>query len=238
LTVPGKDPAWSPDGQYILYVRDRQFLSMQDLALADQRGQQSWKREEVWIIRVDGTERPRFLAKGSWPNWSADSKRLYYHSHKKKRVYSMSSDPDNPNPREVLAGETWYPVVSPDERYIAFIERKTGTLKVVDLTDKSEVASWSEPGTRGLSFVSWSADGARLAVGRYLQGGLWIYDMETRTATEVFDGSFAWCSWSAPNMERMAIERVYGVWHHEIWVADVAQDGVPIVASNNPDVKE
>jgi hypothetical protein len=27
----------------------------------------------------------------------------------------------------------------------------------------------------------------------------------------------------------MFIERVYGSWHHEIWIADVGKDGIPIV---------
>lgn len=228
LTVPGKDPAWSPDGQYILYVRDRQFLSMQDLTLPGEEKPQSWEPEEVWIIKTDGTERPRFLAKGGWPNWSGDSKRLYYHSRLDKMVYSMSTDPNNPNPRKVFACETQFPVVSPDERLVAFIEKKTGALKVVDLTDGSEVASWSGLGENALSFISWSADGKRLAIGCYWQGGLWVYDMDAKQVTRVVEGSFAWCAWSAPDMGRMVIERGFGSWHHEIWIADVVEDGVPM----------
>jgi Tol biopolymer transport system component len=235
LIVPGKDPAWSPDGQYILYVRDRQFLSMQDLTSPGQEKPQSREPEEVWIIRADGTERPRFLAKGGWPNWSGDSKRLYYHSRLDNMVYSISTDPNNANPREVFACETQFPVVSPDERFVAFTEKKTGALKVVDLADGSETASWSGLGKSGLSFISWSADGKRLAIGCYWQGGLWIYDTDTKQATQVVDGSFAWCGWSAPNMSRMVIERVFASWHHEIWIADVVEDGVPMVTRESSD---
>ena len=231
LTVPGKDPAWAPDGQYVLYVRDRQFLSMQDLTSPGGEKPQTWEPEEVWIIRADGTERPRFLARGGWPNWSGDSKRLYYHSRLDKMVYSMSTDPNNLNPKEVFACETQFPVVSPDERFIAFIEKKTGALKIVDLTDGSEAASWSGLGRNALSFISWSADGKRLAIGCYWQGGLWIYDMDTKEATRIVDGSFAWCAWSAPDMSRMVIERGFGSWHHEIWIADVVKEGVPMKGS-------
>jgi hypothetical protein len=35
-------------------------------------------------------------------------------------------------------------------------------------------------------------------------------------------------SWSAPDMGRMVIERAFGSWHHEIWIADVVEDGVPL----------
>jgi tetratricopeptide (TPR) repeat protein len=238
LTVPGKDPAWSPDGQHILYVRDRQFLSMQDLTLPGEGRHQSWKQEEVWVIRADGTERPRFLAKGGWPNWSGDSKRLYYHSRLDNMVYSMSIDPNNATPREVFACETQFPVVSPDEKFIAFIEKKTGAVKIVDLTDGSVAASWSGLGGNTLSFLSWSADGKRLAIGCYWQGGLWIYDMDTKRANRVVDGSFAWCGWSAPDMSRMVLERTFGSWHHEIWIADVVKDGVPMVTRKNSDAQK
>ncbi len=238
LTVPGKDPAWSPDGQHILYVRDRQFLSLQDLALPGQEKPQQWEQEEVWMIRADGKERPRFLARGGWPNWSGNSKRFYYHSRLENMVYSMSIDPDNANPQEVFACETQFPVVSPDEKLIAFVDKKTGTFKIVDLTDGSEAASWSGPGGSTLSFISWSADGKRLAIGGYWQGGLCIYDMDTKEATRIVDGSFAWCGWSAPDMSRMVIERVFGSWHHEIWIADVVKDGVPMTARQNSDVQK
>ncbi|MEN6427401.1 MAG: protein kinase [Phycisphaerales bacterium] len=238
LAVPGKDPAWSPDGQYILYVRDRQFLSMQDLTSPGQGKPQSWEPEEVWIIKADGTERPRFLAKGGWPNWSGDSRRLYYHSRLENMVYSMATDPNNANPKKVFACETQFPVVSPDEKFIAFIEKKTGDLKIVNLTDGSQAASWSGSGGDELSFICWSADAKRLAIGRYWRGGLWIYDIDTKQATRVVDGSFAWCAWSVPDVGRMVIERVFGSWHHEIWIADVLEDGVPMVTRENLDAQK
>ncbi len=87
LTVPGKDPAWSPDGRTILYVRDRQFLSIRNLTMPGQGKHQSWKQEEIWMMKADGNERPRFLAKGGWPNWSGDSKKLFYHSRQDHRLY-------------------------------------------------------------------------------------------------------------------------------------------------------
>ena len=238
LTVPGKDPAWSPDGQYILYVRDRQFLSMSDFTLPGEGRHQPWEQEEIWIIRADGKEQPTFLAKGGWPNWTSDSRKLYYHSRLDNMVYSISTDADNAKPKEVFACKARFPVVSPDEKFVAFKEEKTGTLKIVDLVDKSVAASWSIPDLRGATFICWSPDGKRLAIGSYSQGGLWTYDTDAKMATRVIDGSFAWCGWSAPDMSRMAIERVYGTSHHEIWVADVDNDGAPMVIRINSETQE
>ena len=233
LTVPGKDPAWSPDGRHILYVRDRQVLSMKDLTLPGEGAHQPWEQEEVWIIRADGTERPRFLARGGWPNWSGNSNRLYYHSRLDNMVYSISADPNNTDPKEIFACDARFPVVSPDEKYVAFMDEGTGTLKIVDLADKSVEEAWPGPNEKGQLFICWSADGNRLAVGCFWDGGLWIYNMLTRQMTKVIDGSFSWCNWLAPDMSRMLIERVYGPWHHEIWIADVVEDGIPAIIQEN-----
>ena len=233
LTVPGKDPAWSPDGQYIVYVRDRQVLSLKDLTGTGEGTHQPWGQEEVWIIRADGSERPRFLAKGGWANWARDSSKLYYHSRLDNMVYSISTDPYNTNPKEIFACDARFPVVSPDEKYVAFMEEETGILKIVDLADQSVAASWPGPNEKGQLFICWSADGKRLAIGCFWHGGLWIYDMETMEVTKVIGGSFSWCSWSGTDMNQMVIERVYGPWHHEIWISDNVKDGIPVVIQEN-----
>ncbi|UCD64821.1 MAG: protein kinase [Candidatus Zixiibacteriota bacterium] len=233
LTVPGKDPAWSPDGQYIVYVRDRQVLSLKDLTEIGQGEHQPWEQEEVWIIRADGKDRPRFLARGGWPNWSRDSSRVYYHSRLNNMICSVSADPNNANPKEIVACDARFPVVSPDEKYVAFMEEEKGIFKILDLSSKSVAAVWPGPNEKGQLFINWSADGRRLAIGCFWHGGLWIYDMETMQVTKVIDGSFSWCSWSGPDMSRIAIERVYGPWHHEIWIADNVKDGVPAAIQKN-----
>jgi hypothetical protein len=51
--------------------------------------------------------------------------------------------------------------------------------------------------------------------------GLWIYDVKKKNASKALSGSFGWCSWSAPDISKIAIGRVYGGLHHEIWVADL-----------------
>jgi serine/threonine protein kinase len=231
LTVPGKDPAWSPDGSYILYVRDRHVLSMEGLTSPGEWTNQPFEQEEIWIIKADGKQRPRFLAQGGWPNWSGDSNKFYYKSRLNNMVYSLSVDSNDSNPKEVFACDSTFPVVSPDEKFIAFIDKKSGTLKIVDLNSKSVAASWS--GLKGkineMSFICWSHDGKQLAIGSYLDEGLWVYNMDTKTAAKLFDGFYAWCGWSAPDMSHMFIEHLFGSWHHEIWIADIGKDSVPAV---------
>ena len=105
LTVPGKDPAWSADGQYIVYVRDRQVMSLDNLTGERQGAHPPMEQEEIWITRADGAGNPRFVAKGGWPQWNGSSNRIVFHSRLEKTICSLNPDPNNAEPRVILASE-------------------------------------------------------------------------------------------------------------------------------------
>ena len=228
LAMPGKDPAWSPDGRYIAYVRDRQVLPITDLTKEPQGDHRPFEQEEIWIVGVDGARKPRFLAQGGWPHWNRDSSCVYYHSRVANRLCSVSIDPNNLRQREIMVCMDMFPVVSPDERLMAHMGDGS-TLAIVDLATQSVVAGWTCPEQGQQPFLHWSADGRHLSIGCYNGGGLWLYDLEKRQATKVLDGAFSWSSWSDPARGRMAIEKVYAQWHHEIWVTDLTADTSPAV---------
>ena len=142
LTIPGKDPEWSPDGKYVTYVRDRQILPYSHLVADRGLTQESSLREEVWLVKADGTENPRFLASGGWPQWSKDCKRIFYHSRVEKKLCSISIEEDA-KPMPIIQCIYFQPAVSHDEKYVAFLSG--WRYQVVELSSKSIVASWIGP---------------------------------------------------------------------------------------------
>ena len=221
LFVPGKDPAWSPDGRYIAFVRDCQSLTFSELVGAERENRlRNVTREEVWIINSDGTE-PKRLASGGWPSWSSDSNHVYYQSRTDKMLYRKSIEDTETPPQPILDCPSQYPYVSPDEVYVAYSARQS--LKIVDIASKSLVAQWPIPLDQSIWGVGgWSSHSSEITLQTFQfdgrRSGLWIYDLDKRQGFKVLDGWITAASWS---LDQTKLVFNLGPPYYEIWAADV-----------------
>jgi len=221
LIVPGIDPKWSPDGHYIAYVRCNPILHLSDFAADESKSHpHSHTDEHVWIIKADGTA-PRYLARGSWPSWSPDSKFVYYQSRKAQNLYRISIEQGQSQPEFVMRCSNYNPSLSPDQQNVAYIEN--GSLVIIDILSQSTIVDWT--GSLKMWGGTWSPDGSEFSLGGIydpqVRTGLWIYDLNRKQAEKVLAGQITEANWSNDET-RLAFS--LGAPFNEVWVADIDAD--------------
>jgi Tol biopolymer transport system component len=179
LTGPAKDPTWSPNGEHIVFVR----------------GQYPRSEETLWIMPASGGQ-ARLLAKGGFPSWSADSRRVYYQAYQEQMIAVVDAHDAAPKPQYILPIQGWYPAVSADEKYVAYAH--SNVLKVFELASGKLVHTWTAPEPQRGMIVGWSPDGRELSVTGYPQTtlGLWILELDNKIMRQVFGGPISTAIWS------------------------------------------
>lgn len=199
LLDAGKDPAFSPSGETIAYVRNNS------------------PNEEVWFCDADGSN-ARKLADGHLPRWSGDGKQLYFCLGSERMIKCVDMTTAKKVVRDFApCVESYYPVVSPDGTNVAFVAG--GQLVVVNLATKKRVSS-SLPGG-GAGLVGWSPDGNQVAYGSYGVSdnvGLWLYDLASAKTKRILSGQYTMPVWS-PDGKWLAFDlRPAGLW--EVWAME------------------
>jgi Tol biopolymer transport system component len=222
LFVPGKDPVYSPDGQYIAFVRDRQILPLGRLATSWEQPINFWEhvqpkeRGELWLMNADGSK-PRRLARGQWFHWSPDSKSLFYHSVSEQMLYSIPVNDAAASPTPVSSWSTSPPTLSLDGEYMAYAEGNL--LTILDLSSRQIVDQWLAP--MAIEVKSWAPNGPQLHMpawdGNIGVAGLWIYDFEQNDVTKILSARIGKAGWS-PDKKKLAMS--LGEPLYDIWIVD------------------
>ena len=181
LVAKAKDPAWSPDGHWIAFIREESY--------------NQYLTEEVWVMPAQGGE-PRRVVAGGFPSWSADGRRLFVHSRRDNQILAVNPSELSPQPAIFFTNPpSWYFSVSPDQTRVAF--GCPGRLDIRNRATGQTVAAWPTPGDRGL-LPAWSPDGRLVAFGGFDDSrlGLWVFEVATGRARPVLEGNYTMPSWN------------------------------------------
>jgi TolB protein len=107
--APDRDPAWSPDGKRMAFVRLKK--------LSDVMG-------DIYVMHTDGSN-ARFLTKGAGPAWSPDGRRIVFYDYASgfgggavgARTWVMGTDGKN---KSLVAENAADPAWTPDSAHVVF----------------------------------------------------------------------------------------------------------------------
>jgi Tol biopolymer transport system component len=163
------DPAWSPNGQQIAFVRET----------SDRRG---YLLTCLWVMDADGSHLRRLTKPGSdsSPSWAPDNAHLVF-SRDGRGLWEIAVLNTRTGRIRPLASNAQAPAWSPDGRLIAYVTGGRRPLRLIrpdgsavrSLLDRSDL----EPGTRFWPILqpSWSPDGQQVAFTLFFYGKLSSY---------------------------------------------------------------
>ena len=118
-------PRWSYDGKYIAFVKSPNSFRT--------------SHEQIYVILAAGGE-PWHLGKGVLLGWSRDSKYIYYHRYMQDWfIYKKVFDDPDAEPERVIYSPSYFPAISPDEKYVAYEHR--GEILITDLQTRETIAA-------------------------------------------------------------------------------------------------
>ena len=167
LTDFGYDPAWSPDGQQIVFAT---------LGLRHPLNR-GWG-SELWVAKVaTGEKRRIFRGDAMQPSWSPHGKRIAYWGlppgSGQRDLWTLPANATDEDPRPVQltndAAVDWDPVWSPDGRYLYFVSDRGGAMNLWRVRideDTGRAVDAPEPLTVPSQWAGWisvARDGGRIA---------------------------------------------------------------------------
>ena len=166
-TYPDRDPAWSPDGKWIVFAAD-----------PDNDG-----NLDLYVMNADGSN-SRFLTYlGGQPRWSPDGSRIvfvHWASEDDQHLWLINADGSDEHPLTEGQATDYNPDWSPDGSQIVFESYRNGNAEVyVIAADGSNLRNISNSPDTWEGTPAWSPDGKTIAFASSRDDNTDIYIMNT-----------------------------------------------------------